>query len=81
MPKPKPVSHLVTPHARDAAEIVELLEGLLIRAKHGHFRTMFVVTDMQGESMMERYSAGSVRRSELLGKIVLLQHDVLHAVE
>jgi len=63
------------------AEVVQVLEELLVEARQGRWEDIVVVLSRSGSSHLDTRRSLRITRDTLLGRLLLVQHEILRSMD
>jgi len=72
----------VVPEDEEAhAEVVKVLEELLVEARQGRWEDIIVVLSRSSNSRLDTRRSLRIERDTLLGRLMLVQHEILRSMD
>ena len=63
------------------AEVVKVLEELLVEARQGRWEDIIVVLSRSSNSRLDTRRSLRIERDTLLGRLMLVQHEILRSMD
>jgi hypothetical protein len=72
---------VVIPDEKYKKDVISVLESAINRAKEGQFNSILLIAELDGSTKIWSDFSGSKNKVDLIGKIRILEHDVMVSME